>query len=46
MTTTISISDELWKTLNIMKTTGQPFEDVIWNLIKNQKEVNDNDRTN
>jgi len=39
MTTTISLSDELWRTLNIMKKEpGESFEQVIWNLIKNQKE--------
>lgn len=35
-TTTIRISNELWKKLNIMKMVGESFEEVIWKLIKKE----------
>jgi predicted CopG family antitoxin len=37
-TTTIRISEKLWKYLNDEKTMGESFEDVIWrHLLKNPK---------
>ena len=39
MVTSIQISDEMWQTLNSMKSRGETFEDIIKGLIENQKEV-------
>jgi predicted CopG family antitoxin len=36
--TTIWISDELWKELNQRKDRGDSFEDVIWDLINDSVE--------
>jgi predicted CopG family antitoxin len=34
MTTTIQVSDEVWKELNIRKKKGETFEDIIRKLLK------------
>ena len=36
MTTTIQISDELWKELNRLKEKGDTFEGVIKRILKNE----------
>jgi predicted CopG family antitoxin len=33
MTTTIQVSDKLWKELIRRKSRGQTFEDIIWKAI-------------
>jgi predicted CopG family antitoxin len=34
MTTTIQISDEVWKELNTRKKKGETFEDILRKLLK------------
>lgn len=41
MTTTIQISDKLWKELNKRKKRGETFEDVIKRELKIKKEKNE-----
>lgn len=38
MATTIQISDELWSELSREKQRGETFEDIIWKLIRKEKQ--------